>query len=61
MRESKCDMGYTSQGANRAAVYQMISLVCFEEEDGDSAEDSVAGSVNDTLDGGTRGQVPRPT
>src|SRR5699024_6504431 len=51
MRESKCDMGYTSQGAIRAAVYQMVSLVCFEEEDGDSAEDSVAGSVNDTLDG----------
>src|SRR5699024_3454317 len=38
-----------SQGANRAAVYQMISIVCFEEEDGDSAADSVAGIVDDSM------------
>src|SRR5690625_1781065 len=40
---------YKSQGANRAAVYQMISLVCFEEEDGDSAADGVAGNVDDSM------------
>src|SRR5690625_4916810 len=49
-RKELADKGYIhykSQGANRAAVYQMISLVCFEEEECDSAADS----VNDTLDG----------
>ena len=49
-RKELSDKGYIhykSQGANRAAVYQMISLVRFEEEECGSAADS----VNDTLDG----------
>lgn len=51
-RKELADKGYIhykSQGANRAAVYQMISLVCFEEEEDDSAADSVAGIVDDSM------------
>src|SRR5699024_7475965 len=51
-RKELSDKGYIhykSQGANRAAVYQMISLVSFEEEDGDSAADGVAGIVDDSM------------